>query len=137
MRHLIQDKIDFDNFKVFLKAYFDTIYESINVTSTITTTNNTITDIYTFTPVAGATLIGVDIKGFQASTGDTILIRGFAGFKSIGGVVTQISTQSIDRKSNFPASVTVTIDTDGTVIRVRVTGRAASTILWTSITKTL
>jgi hypothetical protein len=98
----------------------------------VTTTNNTTTNLHTFTPINGVYILEAKITGFESATGDSITINAYAGFKVIAGVVTQISTTSLDRKSNFPASVTAILDTDGTNIRVRVKGRTGSTIDWKS-----
>jgi len=99
-------------------------------TSSVTTTNATITDLYLLTPSDGIYGFETIVTGYETATGDTIVVKGFAGFKVVAGVVTQISTQTTDRKSNFPAGVTITIDTNGTLIRLRVTGRTGSSILW-------
>ena len=98
---------------------------------TVTTTNNTTTDIYTFTPdLDGVFITEWIVTGFEAATGDAIGAKTYSVFKVIAGVVTQVSTTTLDRKSNFPAAVTVENDTDGTVIRCRVKGRNGSTIDW-------
>jgi hypothetical protein len=135
MRHLIQDKLTSGkniktiNGQDILGA--GDLSTSVNTFHTVTTTNNTITNLYTFTPSSdGVYLIEWMISGFESATGDTIGAKLFATFKVIAGVVTQVSTQTIDRKSNFPNIVTVTLNTDGTLIRARVTGRNASTIVW-------
>lgn len=100
---------------------------------TLQTTNNTTTTIYSFTPnTNGVWIIEANTTGFESATGDAIGAKSFATFKVIAGAVTAVSTNTLDRKSNFPAGVTVLIDTDGTVIRIRVTGRTGSTIDWRS-----
>ena len=117
----------------FTALYDDTVYSADSYRDAvhlITTANNTITDLHTFTPIDGVYIIEAKVTGFETATGDSITILSSAGFKVIAGVVTQISTTSLDRKSNFPATVTADIDTDGTLIRIRVTGRTASTIDW-------
>jgi hypothetical protein len=119
-----------------ITATFDnTVYQQDSYrdagTHIVTTNNNTITDLYTFVPdTNGVWVIEWRITGFENATGDALGATAFATFKVIAGVVTQVSTTTLDRKSNFPASVTVTLDTDGTVIRARVTGRTGSTIDW-------
>ena len=70
------------------------------------------------------------VTGFETATGDAIGAKVFATFKVIAGVVTIVGTQTLDRKSNFPAGVTTTLNTDGTIIRLQVTGRNGSTINW-------
>lgn len=123
-------------------TYDNTVYQQDSYRDagnhTITTTNNTITDLYTFTPdTDGVWMIEANTTGFEIATGDAIGAKSFATFKVIAGVVTAVSTNTLDRKSNFPAGVTVLVDTNGTVIRIRVTGRAGSTINWkTSLTLT-
>lgn len=115
-------------------TYDNTVYQQDSYRDahhTVQTTNNTTTDIYTFVPdTNGVWMIEANTTGFETATGDAIGAKSFAVFKNIGGTVTQVSTNTLDRKSNFPASVTVVIDTDGTNIRVRVTGRTGSNINW-------
>lgn len=100
------------------------------LSSTLRTTTATTTTIYEFTPENGVYLIETFTNAYRSSTGDSMGVKGFAVFKVISGVVTQVSTTDTIRKSNFPASVTILINTDGTVIRVRVTGLASATIDW-------
>jgi len=144
MRHLIQDKltdaqIAFINSGVgggFLtEAQADLLYEPIRLLGTVTTTNATVTTIYSFTPSNGVYIVEANTTGINNTSGDAIGSKLFATFKVIAGVVTQVSTNSSDRKSNFPASVTIVIDTDATLIRVRVTGKAGETIVWKSYVK--
>lgn len=97
---------------------------------TLRTTNATTTTIYSFTPDDGVYLIETFVNAYRSSTGDSMGVKGFAVFKVIAGVVTQVSTTDTVRKSNFPASVTVLLNTDGTIIRVQVTGLAGATIDW-------
>jgi hypothetical protein len=94
------------------------------------TTDATTTTIYSFTPENGVYIVEAKVTGYRLSNGDSIGIDIFAVFKVIAGVVTQVSTTDTVRKSNFIPSVTATINTDGTIIRVRVTGLAGATIDW-------
>ena len=98
----------------------------------LTTTNATPTILRQFLPQDGNGVYSIETitTGIDNVTGDTIVSKQFAAFKVIAGVVTQVSTTSTDRKSNFAAAIQTTIDTDGTVIRLRVTGKAATTINW-------
>lgn len=115
-------------------TYDNTVYQQDSyrdANHTVTTTNNTITDLYAFIPDSdGVWNIEWMVTGFETATGDAIGAKAFASFKVIAGVVTQISTTTLDRKSDFPVGVTVTLDTDSTLIRARVTGRTGSTIDW-------
>ena len=113
--------------------YENTTYQSDSYRDAVhfvTTANNTTTDLHTFTPIDGAYIIEGFVTGLESATGDTYGAKMYATFKVIAGVVTQVSTTSLDRKSDFPASVTTIIDTDGTDIRIRVKGRTGSTINW-------
>ncbi len=100
------------------------------LSSTLRTNNATTTTIYEFTPLNGVYLIEAFTTAYRNSTGDSMGVKGFGVFKVIAGVVTQVSTTDTVRKSNFPASVTILINTNGTVIRIRVTGLASATIDW-------
>jgi len=144
MRHFIQDKltdaqiafIDSGVGGGFLtQAQADLLYDPIRVFSTITTTDATTTTTYSFTPTNGVYMIEANTTGINNTSGDAIGSKILGVFKVIAGVVTQVSTNSSDRKSNFPAAVTVVVDTDATIIRVRITGRAAETIVWRTYTK--
>jgi hypothetical protein len=127
--------------------YLDNLYEAITIQSDglqwliindkkdsvreVTTTDGTITDLDTFTPSTnGVWMVEWMVSGLEVATGNAIGIKAFATFKVIAGVVTQLSNQTIDRKSDFAGVVTLTLNTDGTVIRARVTGQAGKTINW-------
>lgn len=98
---------------------------------TVQTSNTTITDLYSFTPDSnGVWIIEANVTGFASSNGNAIGEKTFAVFKVIAGVVTQVSTTTVDRKSNFLPVTTVTVDTNGTNIRVRVTGALATVVDW-------
>jgi len=100
---------------------------------TITTVNNTTTTIYSFTPnTNGVWVVEANVTAFRTATGDALGAKVFATFKVIGGVVTLVGAQTLDRKSNFPATVTVALNTNGTIIRLQATGLAAATIDWRS-----
>jgi hypothetical protein len=102
---------------------------------TVQTTDATTTNIFTFVPVPdGVYTYTAKVTGFEVSTGDAIGVDVFAVFNVISQVVTQVGVTSLDRKSNFPGIVTVVLNTDGTNIRLRVTGQAGKTINWRAST---
>lgn len=113
----------------------DTVYQndSYRVTNhTVTTTNNTPTNIWTITPNNGVYTVEANVTGFEVATGNAIGAKVFATFKIIAGVVTIVGVQSLDRKSDFSAGVTCELNTDGTIIRLQVTGDTGLTITWKS-----
>lgn len=98
---------------------------------TVQTTDATVTNLMTFTPdVDGVYIIDTNITGLESATGDALGIKQFTVFKVIAGAVTIVSASTTDKKSNFAGAVSSAIDTDGTVIRLRVVGKAATTIDW-------
>ncbi len=116
-------------------TYQYTLYQSDSYrdagTHIVTTLNNTTTTLYSFLPDAdGVWAIEWMVTAFRASTGDAMTSKSYRGFKVIAGVVTAMAAQTVDRKSDFPGAVTTLIDTDGTNIRLRVTGQAGATIDW-------
>lgn len=135
------DKLrSYENTSLTLKSDVSIIKESpyfIEVTQiTVTTTDNVITTIYTYTPIDDDVYtIEYNVKGYENTTGDAFGAKLFATFKKYDNIVTQIGTTTIDRKSNFPALVTATITTNGTNILFNVRGRNNSTIVWKSNNK--
>jgi hypothetical protein len=136
MRHLIQDKLTSGvNIKSIngqsILGGGNISIGSGGVAYTVTTTDATLTTLYNFTPDSdGVYNIEWMITGFEVATGNAIGSKTFATFKVIAGVVTQVSTQTNDRKSNFANVVNVTLDSDGTQIRCRVVGQGTRVIDW-------
>jgi len=113
-------------------------HEIINLTSPVTTTDATITNVLTFDPVAlginnciirvEGVLIGKDgsnngttcrIGGTFGAISGTVTLRGSAVvlFASIGDTAISVSVGTLDASSN--------------IIRLRITGVALTTITWT------
>jgi hypothetical protein len=98
----------------------------------VQTTGNTATTLLSFTPTADRTLI---VKAFVAARrSDDAAGAGYevrAVFRvTSGGAVTQIGTSGIAAHED-DATWVCDLDTDGTLVRLRVTGVAATTIRWT------
>lgn len=101
---------------------------------TVQTTDATVTTLLSFTPTADRTVI-VKLLGVGRKSDDT-QGAGYevtATFRVTGaGAVTQIGTTSIlNGPQEDDAAWAMTLDTDATLIRARVTGVAATTIKWT------
>lgn len=112
-------------------SFFLSYSELESLTYDLTTTDATTTNTKLYTPTDdGVYIVESYSTAFRSSTEDSMGVKGFAVFKVIAGVVTQVSTTDTVRKSNFPASVKATIDTDDTNIRIRLTGLAGATINW-------
>lgn len=109
-------------------SYIEDLYR--NTQRSVTTTNATTTTLHSFTPINGVYIVEAYVIGIEPTTGNSFGATIFATFKVIAGVVTQVNTTSADIKSDFPLAVTVVLDTDATIIRIRVIGQIASTINW-------
>jgi ribosomal protein L28 len=113
-------------------SFLDNQTQNLQLPYTVVTTNATVTTIYSFTPSNGIYSIEAHFNGFEVATSNGLGGRAFATFKVIGGVVTQIGNVTTERKTDFPNVVNINIDTNGTVIRLRVTGQAGRTINWSA-----
>lgn len=97
--------------------------------ASVSTTDATVTTIYTFVPTSGKmTRVVADVIG--NATGANFSITRIAAFKSVGGVVTQIGAVASIGGTTESGAPAATIDTDGTNVRVRVTGIAATNYSW-------
>lgn len=106
------------------------------ITGTVTTSDATQTNCGTYTPAHNTlTEVKVTYVGRKSDGSDALVKEHAASFLTDGsGVVTQVSTTTAGT-SHVTAGATsgswaVTTDTDGTVVRFRVTGQAATTIHW-------
>jgi hypothetical protein len=98
----------------------------------ITTTGTTPTTLYSIPFTGGVNTvmtIKAIINGSDNVGGDVYGAEYFGVFKSVGGVVTQISTLDKSEKTDF-ATATTDIVISGTNIIIEVTGEAATTIKW-------
>jgi hypothetical protein len=109
-------------------SYIEDLYR--NTQRSVTTTDATTTTLHSFTPINGVYVVEAYVTAIEPTTGNSFGATVFATFKVIAGVVTQVNTTSADIKSDFPLAVTVVLDTDATIIRIRVIGQIASTINW-------
>lgn len=95
------------------------------------TTNNTTQTLFTYIPTTSTKAIY--FKAYITAVDSTLTnVYGaelFGVFKNNVGTITQISTTDLSEKTSF-STATSDIDTDGTNIRVRVTGEAATIIEW-------
>ncbi len=102
-------------------------------TATLTTTNNTATQIYQFSSLAnGVYMFDIEVDGFETATNSAytgrfkINIKVAAGFASLVNAIT--SGQIVG--SNFPGGVQTTVTVATNNVNVFVTGRTGSTINW-------
>jgi hypothetical protein len=101
----------------------------------VTTTDATLTTIETIELTDnGVYIIKTFVLAKEDATGDSFGAEMFAVFKRIAGVTTRISTATLDRKSNFPAVVTIEANASVGNILIQVKGQAGKTIKWSSVT---
>lgn len=102
----------------------------------ITTTNNTVTDAITFTiPTTSINLVDVVVTARKTSglaVGGSAYKR-TALFKNDGGTVTVLLAAQDNLTSEETAGYDCTIDNSTTTGRIRVTGGAADTVIWTVV----
>ena len=101
----------------------------------VTTTDATLTTIETIELTDnGVYIIKTFVLAKEDATGDSFGAEMFAVFKRIAGVTTRISTATLDRKSNFPALITIEANASVGNILIQVKGQAGKTIKWSSVT---
>ena len=115
-----QDNIEF---KTRISKYIDA--------NLIQTTTNAVISLFSYVPTTSTKAIYV--KAYVTGVDNTLTnVYGaelFAVFKNNVGTITQISTTDKSEKSIF-STATSDIDTDGTNIRIRVTGETGKIIDW-------
>lgn len=104
----------------------------------VQTTNATVTTLDSFTIASNTTLIisAVITAVKSDNTQGAAYIR-TAAFRNNGGTVAQIGTTQDDGTLEDDSTWNATIDNSTTTIRIRVTGKAATTIRWTCVTTRL
>lgn len=99
----------------------------------IQTTTNAVTTLFTYVPSGSSSSKAIYFKAYVTAVDSTLTnVYGaelFGVFKNNAGTVTQVSTTNKIEKTLF-STATSTIDTDGTNIRVRVTGETSTIIDW-------
>jgi hypothetical protein len=100
----------------------------------VQTTDATVTTAASFTPADGTVVsvwVAVDARQTDGTKGASYLRR--ALYRRVGGTVTLIgSVQTIGTDAEETAGWDATLDISSTLVRVRVTGAAATTIDWTA-----
>lgn len=97
----------------------------------LTTTNNTITTTFTYVPTTSTKAIYFKayVTGVDSTLTNVYGAELFGVFKNNAGTITQVSTTDKSEKTLF-STATSDVDTDGTNIRVRVTGETGKNIDW-------
>lgn len=97
----------------------------------LTTTNNTTTTIATlgFNAYSMA-YITAHVMGIQSDGSKAYASKLFTAAYNNGGTYTIVGSLTKDDKTTFAAGVTASITTSGTDVLIRVTGAAATTIVW-------
>jgi hypothetical protein len=116
----------------YTKAEIDTFNYPIRpVATTVTTTNSTPTTIDSVAiPTNTSKVVKFYIKARNAVSGFVLGAECFFTANNIAGVVSEVSTMTMDRKSGFPTSVTPSIEVSGTNINIKVTGATSQNINW-------
>ena len=124
---------------------------SITIAGSVTHGDDTVFTRDDFTPLVTpadevTTLFSFALDAYQEATydiavvvqcrktdGSTASYRRAATFKSVGGVVSQVDTteEPYSKADLALAACVATIDTSGGLVRVRVTGIAATSLTWT------
>jgi hypothetical protein len=102
---------------------------TILAAGTVNTTDATVTTCYSIVPTADKAIhVHANVVGNGTASNCSYELG--ATFKTVGAVVTQISSTAAiyTREENVAANAT--LDTDGTNIRVRITGIAATNMSW-------
>jgi len=100
------------------------------VSITVTTTTSVLTPITTIAiPLNTSKSIKYHLKG-RDTLGNTFGAECFYVAKNIAGVVTLVSTVSIDRKSNFATSVQTGVSIVGTNTVINITAQNGVTTTW-------
>lgn len=104
----------------------------------IQTGNATATTLDSFTIPSNCTLIiSAVITGIKSDNSQGAAYFRSAAFRNTGGSVSQISTTQDGGTFEDDSAWDATIDNSTTTIRIRVTGKAATTIRWTCVTTRL
>lgn len=104
----------------------------------VQTTNATVTTLDSFTIASDTTLvISAVITAVKSDNTQGAAYIRTAAFRNSGGSVSQISTTQDGGTFEDDADWDTTIDNSTTTIRIRVTGKAATTIRWTCVTTRL
>lgn len=97
--------------------------------ASITTTDATVTTLYSFVPRDNATLrFYAEVEAFNSTSGSTY--GRLAGFKTVGGIPVQIGATATLLVVEEDVSYDAIVDISGNLIRVRVTGAVGRTINW-------
>jgi len=100
----------------------------------IQTTDATVTTVGSFTIGSNTALtIAVYVTGMKTDASQAAQYGRVAGFRNNAGTVAQVGTTQSSFTLEDDSSWDCTIDNSGTTIRVRVTGKAATTINWTCV----
>lgn len=129
------EMIKVDGSKITIKSpqtlqYTTTYGDIYNDTAEVSTTDGTITDIFTWTIQDNATtMVDISVVADQSTSASGDAYKGTIVFSRDGGTVSVISAGSV---TQYGATVwTVTLDNATSTGRVRVTGNAATTVRWT------
>lgn len=72
------------------------------------------------------------VNAYSSGTNVGYAAKLYAVFKKQGGTCTQIGTTDVTAKDGFADGTAATIDTDGTIVRIRVTNGAGLSTVWSA-----
>lgn len=106
-----------------------TTTDAIDVTANVQTTDNTITNLYTWTLDNNAvTTIDIRVTACRSNSAEADAWVGTITFVNAAGSITEVDAADIIQRG--ATAWVVTLDNSGTTARVRVTGETSKTIEW-------
>ena len=98
---------------------------------TASTTNNALTNLTSILiPLNTNKSIRYHLKGRSTTTANRFAAECWFVMDNTGGVVTSLSTPSIDRKSTFTNAVQTSVTISGSSVNINITGPNGQTVVW-------